>query len=76
MINRRDFERDLCNNYGCYRSHGDDTTLCRDDGGVSYHATFGNHAKTEVHAGEARRFLQDLGFTGNVYTEIRNAWGI
>ena len=76
MINRRDFERDLCNNYGCYYSHGDDITLCREVNGVLHRATFGNHAKTEIHGDEARRLLQDLGFTGDTYKEIRNKWSI
>ncbi len=74
MIRRRDFERYLCNNWGCYPSHGDDAILCHEVNGKTYYATFGNHDRREVHKGEARRFLQELGFSGNDYAQIRRDW--
>lgn len=76
MINRMDFQRYLCNEWGCNPGHGNDATLCREVNGQMHYATFGNHARREVHRGEARRFLQDLGFAGNDYAQICNAWGL
>jgi len=73
MINRNDFERYLCNYHNCERIR-----LGRDFGlrHNSFSATFGNHARREVHQGEARRFLRELGFDGEEYNEICDNWGI
>lgn len=76
MINRMDFERYLCNNWGCNPGHGNDATLYREVNGQMCRATFGNHDRRKVHRGEARRFLQELGFAGNDYAQICNDWGL
>lgn len=77
MINREEFERYLCNNYNCTRARqGNDVALRHTVGGTSHTASLGNHSRTTIHAGEARRFLQDLGFTGADLTDIRRAFGI
>lgn len=66
IINRRDFERYLINHEGCSLAHGDDTTLMHQ----GHYATFGNHARRQVHQGEARGFLRDLGFADNEINRI------
>lgn len=65
MINREEFERFLINHYGCKPWHGRDATLCREVNGVQHTASFGGHQRKEVHRGEARSFLLDLGFNPN-----------
>lgn len=72
MINRREFERYLCNNYGCMPVQQGDFALRRTVGGQTYTASFGNHARRQVHRGEAQRFLQDLHFTQAQITAIMN----
>lgn len=73
MISREEFERYLCNNYNCTRfKQGNDVALQNG----SFTASLGNHRKTEICKGEARRFLQDLGFTGATFTAICNEWSL
>lgn len=68
MINRGRLERYLVNRCGCRIGHGTDVTLVHG----THSATLGNHAITQVDAGRARRFLQDLGFSATEITNILN----
>lgn len=77
MINREEFERYLVNQCHCSRDQGGrDVTLGHTVGRIQLKKSLGNHMKREIPAGEARRFLMDLGFTDPSYTDICREFGI
>lgn len=72
MIRRGDFEDYLCRHCGCRRIRQRDLTLQHTVGGYTYHASFGDHSRQQVHRGEARRFLLDLHFNQAEIADIMN----